>query len=263
MDRADGQPLLRSAPNFRDLGGYRTMAGGNVRRGRIFRSEAIARPTEADLAVLRDIGIRLVCDARSADERDAAPSRWPDGQLPEILHLDIRMDLRSGPSQLIDIIASDPTANGVRRMMLTSYGLLPQAFAGRLGPLLQGLVDGKYPALIHCTAGKDRTGVLSAILLETLGVARETIYEDYARTDRHADMERMMAASANYVRRILGPGAEPDPAMLRVLCGTSPDFLDASFAAIDREYGSVERYLAETAGFGVAMRERLRAAMLE
>jgi protein-tyrosine phosphatase len=257
-------PILDCAPNFRDLGGYTCVDGRTVRGKRIYRSQLIASPTPGDTAALRAIAIRSVCDLRGAREHVKAPNAWTEPPEPAMRNLDIGMDVRAGAGELLAIIAADPTENGIRTMMMKTYSLLPRAFEGKLRPVLDDLVSGDhYPFLIHCTAGKDRTGFLSALILLSLGVSRETVHHDYALTNHFIDMERMMAASADYLTSVVGDKIVPSDGMLRLLCGTSPDYLNAALGVVERDYGSVEFYLEQTAGFDAAKRDRLRALMLE
>lgn len=257
-------PILTCAPNFRDLGGYTAIDGKTVRTGRIYRSQLIAKPTPEDTATLAGIGLRYVCDLRGGPERAMAPNAWMAAPEPAVRNLDIGMDVRSGPGELLAIISADPTANGIRTMMTRTYSLLPGAFETKLGPFLDELVSGEhFPIVIHCTAGKDRTGFVSALLLLSLGVPLETVYRDYALTDVHSNMDQMMTASARYLKSVVGDTVKPDDAMLRLLCGTSPEFLDTALGVVERDYGSVEGYLEKTAGFDAAKRARLRELMLE
>ncbi len=257
--------MLDCAPNFRDLGGYATVDGRTVARGRVYRSQVIVSPTEHDQQMLRQIGFRYVCDLRGARERSLHPNRWPEGMTPRERSLDIGLDVRAGAERLLAILVDDPNAAGVRRMMMVNYSLLPNAFAGgKLGWFLSDLATGDgFPAIVHCTAGKDRTGFASAMLLTALGVSRESVMHDYMLTERFIDFDRMMDNSAHYLKSIMGEQAEPDEAMLRMLCGVEIDYLDAAFAEIEQAYGSIEAYLELTAGLDAATRERLRGLMLE
>ncbi len=257
-------PILACAPNFRDIGGYEGADGRTVRHGLVFRSQLIAKPDEADLGTLRRINIRTVCDLRGEYERETAPNGWVEQPCPVMHHLNIGMDVRAGAGELLAIIAGDPTVNGVRRMMMFTYSLLPRAFEGKIGPVLDDIIAGeRLPVLIHCTAGKDRTGFLTALIHLTLGVSLDQVHYDYALTEQYTDMDRMMAASAAYLKGIVGDAVTADTEMLRLLCGTSPDYLNAALEAIRKDYGSVDDYLAQTAGFDASKREKLRVRLLE
>ena len=257
-------PILASIPNFRDIGGYGGADGRTVRYGKVYRSPLIQKLSDAELATLRGLDIRYICDLRGDPERKKAPNAWVEEPMPLLRHLDIGMDVRAGADVLLSMITADPTVNGVRRMMTFTYSMLPTAFEGKLGPVLDDILAGnQFPMLIHCTAGKDRTGFMTALLLLTLGVPLDNVQHDYALTEKYTDMDRMMAASAAYLKDIVGDRVTADTEMLRLLCGTSPDYLNAALGAIEKDYGSVENYLAQTAGFDAAKREKLRALLLE
>jgi protein-tyrosine phosphatase len=257
-------PILASIPNFRDIGGYAGANGRTVKKGKIYRSQLIQKLTDEDLAKLRGIDIRYVCDLRGAPERERAPNAWVEEPMPLLRHLDIGMDVRAGSDVLLGMITADPTVNGVRKMMMFTYSMLPGSFAGKLGPVLDDMLTGRdFPMLIHCTAGKDRTGFMTAVILLTLGVSLEQVQYDYALTNDYSDMDRMMAAAGAYLKDIVGEQVQADHDMLRLLCGTSPDYLNAALGVVEKEYGSVEGYLEKTAGFDAAKRERLRDLLLE
>lgn len=207
------------------------------------------------------LGIRLICDPRGQVERNAAPNRWlgDDGARP--LHIDICADLRAGNAQLLEILRRDPSAAGARRGMLQTYRCPPGAFARSLRGLFARLVgsDG-LPAVFHCTAGKDRTGFLVALLLQALGVERKTIYQDYLASAAICCQQlRDSAARAMAIQL----GEAPDASAIDVICGVEASYLDESFSVMATTYGSVDRYLEAVAGLGPSQLCRLREALLE
>jgi protein-tyrosine phosphatase len=258
MDSPLPPALLSCAPNFRDIGGYETADGRRVKRGRVYRSQVVANPTPEDTAALNALGIRYVCDLRGSHEAARAPCAWPTDPAVEIRGLDIGTDVRAGTQALIDIMVADPTANGIRTMMMTTYGMLPARFAGRLSLFFDDLLHGgRFAAVIHCTAGKDRTGFSTAMLLLALGVPMETARYDYLLTEHYLDLSPMMLASGAYLHSVVGDRVEPDETMLRALCGVDVAYLDAAFGVVDRDYGSVDAYLEQAAGLDSAKRARL------
>lgn len=252
---------LQGAPNFRDLGGYRSEDGRVVRRGLVYRSESLSYLTEADLETLRELGIGLVIDVRSAHERRTQPSRWPEGCALETLACDVDADLRARNQPLIAILRANPGPDGARELLRQTYAMLPGAFAGRLGDFFAALArDACPPAVLHCTVGKDRTGFVAAMLLFALGVPREVVLDDYLATGRRPRNPRLAQALVEIVAPQIG--AEPDAATIDALLGVETEYLDTALARIDADYGSVERYLATAGGLDAALRAGLQARLL-
>lgn len=251
---------LHGAPNFRDFGGCRTADGRRVRRAQLFRSEALSELNARDHVQLAALGIRLVCDLRSAPERLHRPTRWPAAS-PDILLMEIDADLRTGDAGLLDILRADPTAHGAGRMMMQVYQMIPVALHGQLHGLFGRLANGDgAPLLMHCTAGKDRTGVLAAIILLALGVAREDVVADYLLTEQLRDQLRFEAKVADVMAHMLG--AAPQAEAVTALAAVKVCYLDAAFQRIEEQHGSLERYLA-AAGIDTAMLDMVRAHLLE
>ncbi|MCP3715344.1 tyrosine-protein phosphatase [Paraburkholderia sp. CNPSo 3281] len=251
--------MLDGAPNFRDLGGLLARDGRRVRAGFIYRSGSLSGLTERDLDIVTKLGIRLVCDMRSERERKAAPNRWLPVQGVEELHIEVGVDLRAGEASLLEILRHDPNADGARRMMLQTYRNLPNAFSSSIRGLFARLVDGDcLPVIFHCTAGKDRTGFLIAIILHALGVSRDTIYRDYLRSTRNG-LLRESAAQAMAIHF----GAALDASVIDVVAGVDALYLHEAFSAMAASHGSVERYLEDVAGLDPSQLHRLRDALLE
>jgi protein-tyrosine phosphatase len=181
-------PRLEGARNFRDVGGYAARDGLAVRRGRIFRSAGLDRLTAGDVAALDRLAIVAVFDLRSGAERRHAPSAWSPG--PHGTYV-----FRSGRKRpLIDMAAAHPTdLDGALALMDDFYRELPVAMGHAFSEIVARIGVGDSPCLIHCSAGKDRTGVAVAILLTALGVARETVVEDYVRSSTIEGLAEDMA----------------------------------------------------------------------
>lgn len=260
---ADGHCLLiaeRHLPvagslNFRDIGGYRAKDGRTVRWGQVYRSGSLAGLQNADLAYLQELGIRLVCDLRSPREIDRSPDR-----------------LLAGMRHVLRPLSSQETgreqARILRRYRRDVGALLLRVYtevvvdqnATAIGDLLTRLADEtNRPALLHCAAGKDRTGVTIALLLTILGVSEDTILADYSLSNlAHEEIRRVMRAE---MRQALWVGVRPShlyPVLL-----ADPQTLRATFAHIRQTYGSVDAYLREAAGIQPETMAQLRALLLE
>ena len=173
---------LTTAPNFRDLGGLPTADGRIVRPGLVFRSEALLEPIDADAAAIIAYGIVLVCDLRSDSERNHAPNDWWAAQGVELLDLDVMAAIEACDGPWLRL-RSDRTTAGAIAAMEATYTALPAAALVHLAAIVDRIIAGNLPLLIHCTAGKDRTGFVSAMLLAALGVDHATILADYLDSD--------------------------------------------------------------------------------
>lgn len=245
------------APNFRDLGGLPAADGRRIRTGLLFRSEAITAPPEKDAAILIAQRVRFVCDLRTEAERAAAPNLWWRQAGANILHADIAADIRGTAHW--DAMRAEPGEGGAVMLMRLAYRAMPAATAIHLGRILAAIASRGLPMVIHCTAGKDRTGFVIALLLTMLGVPRDAIYADYL-----ASAGRQNTATIERTSEIMraGLGFELAPAALAAICSVRADYLDESFAAIAESHGSVDQYFA-AAGLDSARRTRIRNNLLD
>jgi protein-tyrosine phosphatase len=250
---------LHSAPNFRDIGGVPGADGRLVRRGVIFRSEAVLAPDESDITLLDDIGIGLVCDLRGHHERDLAPNRWWMSAGAELLELDILADIRTAPAAWAALRA-DPSAEGGRAIMHSIYRALPGAAAPHLGRICLRIADGGLPLLIHCTAGKDRTGFLCAVLLKILGVSAKDIESDYLKSAGRAS-----EAVTNATRALIlhNAGEIVSEGAIEAIIGVDRSYLATSFREIDVQFGGFDAYLSNAVGLDQATIEQVRTRLIE
>jgi protein-tyrosine phosphatase len=239
---------LDGAMNFRDVGGYETTDGRFVRWGKIYRSAALSGLTPDDLAKIQDLDIRYVYDLRSVDERRDEPTRWPQTGATMVSH-DYEMDI----SAFMAAFADGPSADKVRAAMTSFYPAVVDSHKIQFRAIFAELLEGDEGAILyHCSAGKDRTGVQTALILSALGVPRETVIEDFLLSNQHHTMSGDT-----------GPMAGMPPEVLEVLGGVERPYLEAFFAEIDRRYGGVEGYLAAELEVDAQDIARLRALYTE
>lgn len=257
-------PLLSGAPNFRDLGGHLGHGGRLLRRGRVYRSQVLADIDERDLAVLATLGIGAVCDLRGRREAGQRPNRWPAGAEPQLVvpQRPVQGGRKANPSEWVQAIAHpdfDPAQ--ARDWMLELYRRMPEDFAAHLGLVLNHLAQAEAaPMLIHCEAGKDRTGFVCALLLLALGVDERAVFDDYLLSARHYRFESLQ-------RRAEAARGEALPAhalrSLQALATVHEEYLRAALDALQEQHGSVERYLQAAIGFDAAALQQLRTQLLE
>ena len=251
IDRAR-HVTLDGTPNLRDLGGYATADGRHVRWGRLYRSGQLAQLTERDYATLARLGISAVCDFRSDAEKQAAPTRWRGPGAPEILSLP---NPGPGGQNVNERLANGATAAEMRELMRRSYARMVVAHAPSYRITLQRIVNSDRPLLYHCSAGKDRTGVFTALLLSLLGVPRATIVEDYLLSNDYVATDARVDARAKELNA--------SPAAVRALIGVERAYLDTAFQSIDQTFGSLDAYRRAALGLSDDDFSRLRSQLLE
>ncbi len=224
--------------NFRDLGGYRTADGRQVAWRRLFRADGLNKLSASDRAQLIDLGLRTVIDLRTVDEAEQR-GRFPVDLVP-VTYVDL---------PLTDVLpATDELPEWKEASFVASrYGEM----VAQGGPALTTAIDvlalpDSLPAVFHCSAGKDRTGVLSALVLAFLGVPDETIVEDYALSAEA--MERLLQRLKEEYPESVDAVEKYAPAILHVVPETMEQFL----TSLRAEYGSYEG-VAESLGVAEAM----------
>jgi protein-tyrosine phosphatase len=237
---------LDGASNFRDLGGYPARDARIVRWRRIFRSNHLGHLTEADIGVLRGLGLQCAFDFRGAEERVAAPCR-----IQEITVHSLPVEPTVVATLRALLAAGTPLspAEGLA-VMRDSYRGYVRQNTPRFRALFAHLLEDRAPLVIHCTAGKDRTGFACALILHALGVADELIEQDYLLTNR-------------YYRRDLAASPDLPDDVRQVLALVDMSFLTAAFEAIGAEYGDLESYFRDGLGLGPRERAALEASYLE
>lgn len=241
--------------NFRDFGGYPTRDGRHVRTGRLYRSAHHARMTDSDLEKLAGYGINAVVDLRRPVERQRQPSLRPQGFAGDVIENDL--DAHGEAPHITFLKTSDLTPESGRRFMMETYGRMP--FAPTYHDLFKryfetlGASDGAV--VVHCAAGKDRTGLLVALTHHLLGVSRDDMMADYMLTNAAVDLEQLAPSFAKQIEAM--SGRKPSEDAVVAFMGVEPVYLEAAFAAIDLRHGSIDNYLHQVIGVDEVLRLRI------
>ncbi|MFN3423357.1 MAG: tyrosine-protein phosphatase [Novosphingobium meiothermophilum] len=248
----DGRVIpLSGIHNFRDYGGYAARAG-RLRRGVLWRSGHHSEATEDDLAQVARIGLATVIDLRGDSERRQNPCRRPPGFAGEVLFHPGETAMQAGgaPGRAVheEAAAEVRSAADARRAMEALYRTLPYrpVLVGTFRLYMRALAEKSCPSLLHCLAGKDRTGLAAALVHHLLGVHRDDAMADYLLTNSAGNAEARIEAGARHVRE--GFGRDMEDAAIRVLMGVEPAFLDTALGAIAESHGSLEAYAADVLG---------------
>lgn len=214
-------------------------------RGRLYRAGVLTTHGAELIAPARALGIRHVLDFRSAHERDSELSLW--GALLGVSseRVPVASDVRAHDAASDALIARfmrAPDAAAARALMCALYRGFADAFLPHLPALFTPLARGE-PLLVHCTAGKDRTGFSCALVARAMGVPARQVLSDYLTHGQAA----AQGDAARRLRVMLEAylGAPPDEATLDALTGVSERYLGCAFDALNARYGKLDNYLAD------------------
>ena len=242
--------------NFRDFGGWETADGAKIARGKLFRSAAFNDATDADIARLDAMDIQFLVDLRRPEERSFEPNRWPGEKCRSICDDESAAGV-SLPPHLAALLQSDLSPQATRSYMTSLYREIP--FDPRLIRLYRDWfseLEQGGAGVIHCAAGKDRTGIGCALTLIALGVDEDTVFADYEFTNAAVDLEtRMPKIQARMEERL---ARKLDPEALRPMLGVEVDYLRATFDEVVTRRGTLLTYLEQDLGIGAQRRAALR-----
>lgn len=242
---------LAGGENFRDFGGYKTEDGKLVKTGTLFRSNQLNLFTAQDYQHVNKLGIRLVVDFRDALERIDAPTLWQGKRIPHFLSLAMPSTgkLKSVQDDVDRLVETNGSIDELNELAVALYRELPFEHAGKFSQLLEEVANSvNLPILIHCAAGKDRTGLGAALILSVLDVPRHLIYMDYEITNQFP-----LAQYADL----------PKTDAYQLILGVERAWLEGSFDAIEEKYGSVTNYLEKALNIDAEMRNRIKKNLLQ
>jgi len=244
--------------NFRDYGGYRTREGARVRRGELFRSGHHYDASDEDLALVSSLGLAHVIDLRGKSERESHPCRRPPGFSARVIcHPG---ETTSAPPH--EMAAGEGlSGKDARQRMIAVYTRMPAnpAMAEMFGRFLRALAEDEGPSLVHCFAGKDRTGIAASLLLHILGVEREDLIEEFLLTNKAPTLAVLRAQA---IPRLEARYGRIEEEAVDNLLKVHPEYFGTWVATTEDLYGSIDGYLETAVGVDKPLREALCARFL-
>ena len=240
--------------NFRDFGGY-SANGRTMVSGRFFRSANHALATEADLERLKAMGIAAIVDLRRPVERERSPSRRWEGFAATVIQNE---DADEGSESWDSFMANwDMEAASYHQFLLRYYEEAP--YLPRILDLFTQYFDvlatAEGAVIVHCAAGKDRTGLAVALTHHIAGVHRDDIVADYLMTNSSGRFEQHGAAWREMI--LQQHGRAPTMDVMRSIMGVEPVFLERSFEVMAERSGGIDGYLRDALGVDAAKRARI------
>lgn len=257
--------------NARDLGGYTVVDGRTIRDSVLLRAAHLADATDQDLAFLASLPVSQVVDFRTESELPGREDRIIPGARYDWLPMDVSGGSMSSQDQkevkkskkfdlnkVIVLAAFNEKAQLMAQQMYFILLFSPAIQASYAEFFRQVLSTEEGAVLYHCTQGKDRTGIASALLLAALGASRETIVSDFDATNKvyEKDMKKLIR-KVKFLR-----GGEKEIGVIKAFIGCSTENFEKALDRVDAEYGSLEGYLEKALGVTAAEREVLRARYL-
>lgn len=246
--------------NFRDFGDY---AAGDrrLRSGLLFRSASQARATDADLDRMAALGLSVIVDLRRLNEREREPSRRWNGFAAQVIENDIGQD--SADEWATFIAGSDLSVGAFTDYMMEYYRAAPgqRRHIDLYARYFQALAETEGPILVHCAAGKDRTGIICALTHHVAGVHDDDIVQDYLLTNNHERMVARLPTMREHVAQASGGRIPSDEALLTAM-RVEAEYLEEAFGVMRRDYGSLDGYLDQALGLTPQVRERIHDRLL-
>ena len=246
----DREIHLEGTTNTRDIGGYQTSDLRTLRWGQIIRSENLSRLTASDFQKLEEMGLKTVIDLRTDREHDQSPTVWLGDNPPEFFHFpvgDAHNDWFKAQRKIMR--RSSFTEEQALEHMVEGYRMIAEVGPPSYQKLMDVVLDqSNWPVLIHCNAGKDRAGVATTLILEALGVDRETIMEEFLLTNEIGRSEKkaiLLAKESKKFSTGKRSGRSPSASAWFPIVGVKPEMLEAFYASVDEQYGSIDAFLTE------------------
>lgn len=233
---------LKTVRNFRDFGGYSGLEGASLVSGKLFRAAHFNETGGEDKTFITELDLGLVVDLRHKPERKRQPNTYPsaDDVLTFVMHEPEQAPEFAPHEMFIRERLYEP--QDARNYMLSSYTDRPNnpKFVDIFARTISHMAESGDPLVIHCAAGKDRTGTLVAIIQKILGMSDDAVMEDFMLTMKAVDVDMFLAPAAKFMTEKFGRPVDPES--LRPMFGVEPGYLEAALGSM----GPLETYLAQT-----------------
>ncbi len=261
---------LEGGRNFRDLGGYVTADGQQVRWGKLFRTGSMNGLTERDYQLLDSFDVATIVDFRTADERHSEPTNWQVDNA-QLLSWDYDMDMGANGTFTDVFRQPELSAEKVEAAMAKMYPGILESQKPAYSAMFERLIESDDALVFNCTAGKDRTGIAAALILTALGVDRDTVFNDFmlsdtyyqqhptdftARAHDEAEMDPKQQAMMAMFKRIPADVLQP-------VLGVRESFIQAAFDSMEQQSGSVLGYIQQELGVDDQELQQLRKHFLQ
>lgn len=248
--------------NFRDFGGYETQNGARVKKGKLFRAGQFSNLTEAGLQTLNQIGPKLVVDLRRANERKDQASNFGPLEPRQIIGVSAYDNGADLPPHLTYLRDQEVSFDATFSHMVETYARMPHLdeYKYLFFETFKAIANQEVPLIIHCAAGKDRTGVLCALILSALEIDEKTILDDYLLTNQTPNLDRIIEGYAAKLSKLFNK--KFDAKDTYPMGAVYDEYLQTALATIAQSYGGTNQYL-EHIGVDTPMLEQIRAILVE
>lgn len=245
---------FKKTVNFRDIGGIKTMDGKTVRWGKIFRSDNLSKIKTREFDKFNDLHIKTVYDLRTKHEIEGKEDHLPAGV--RYVHAPTVADNEGQIAQLrAKVIGGQINEEEARAQTLLFYKETVTVNLASLTPTLLQIINSDEPVLYHCSAGKDRTGIVSALILSILRVERETIVKEYLMSNYYRRVKTEKLLGKAKMAKVIKP--KMDLKAIEVFMTVDESYIRAVFDVIDKEYGGIDEFIQNQLGIDDAMRARI------
>lgn len=250
---------LKGVRNFRDFGGYDT-PHGRIKSGKLFRSGHYNEATEDDLAFLNSLDVDFHVDLRRPDERDRQPNKWPADH---VIQISADGGRQETPAHIAALQGDNVTPETIESYMTNYYRTAPfkEHHIELFRAWFDGLEQSRGASVVHCAAGKDRTGIICALTHLVLGVSEEDVFVDYDLTNTAVDVEAFLPGARDRFNKFLGTNHETD--VFRPFLGVRNVYLENAFEVMSDAHGSPLGYVRDCLGVTESKMEKIINSLID